>query len=145
MGYDWIRRIIRQHALVQQWIAKAENDLISVKRLLSFEDPTNDIICFHCQQAAEKYLKAYLVYHGIQFPKIHNLAEIVDMCSSKDASFKEIKERAETLTPFATEARYPDDWYLPSAKETQEALEIAEEIKTFVLHRIKLDEDKAKN
>ena len=42
-------------------------------------------------------------------------------------------ERAEMLTPFATEARDPDEWYFPSAEETQEVLGIAEEIKAFVL------------
>ena len=62
------------------------------------------------------------------------------MSCSKDGSFRHIQERAEILTPFATVNRYPDDWYLPSANETGEALEIAKEIKVFVLQRIKIGE-----
>ena len=122
--------------LVNQWIAKAENDFISAQRLLSFEHPTYDTICFHCQQSAEKYLKAYLVKLGIPFPKTHDLGRLIEICSQSDTAFDTLMDKAELLSNYGVEVRYPDEWYLPSAKETQEALEIAEEIKTFVLHRI---------
>ena len=131
--------------LINQWIAKAENDFISAQRLLSFEDATYDTICFHCQQGAEKYLKAYLVKFGIPFPKTYDLGRLIEICSQNDTAFNALMDKAELLSNYGVEVRYPDELYLPSAKETQEALGIAEEIKTFALHRIKLDEDKAKN
>ena len=53
--------------LVSKWIKKAENDLLTAERELSFEDPVTPTICFHCQQATEKFLKAFLVHHQIYF------------------------------------------------------------------------------
>ena len=47
--------------LVTAWLDKAENDLLSAQRLMSFKNPTTDTISFHCRQAIEKFLKAYLV------------------------------------------------------------------------------------
>ena len=49
--------------LVKKWIEKADKDLLTAERELSFADPITESICFHCQQAVEKYLKAYLVKH----------------------------------------------------------------------------------
>ncbi|WXG41970.1 MAG: HEPN domain-containing protein [Candidatus Freyarchaeum deiterrae] len=57
--------------LVKFWIKKAENDLITAENLLNIlPEPPLDIICFHAQQCAEKYLKAFLIYHGIEFEKL---------------------------------------------------------------------------
>ena len=57
--------------LLKAWIKKAENDLIAAKILFKTKpEPPLDIICFHAQQCAEKYIKAYLVYHNIEFEKL---------------------------------------------------------------------------
>ncbi|MCK4766089.1 MAG: HEPN domain-containing protein [Candidatus Aminicenantes bacterium] len=53
--------------LVNNWIIKADKDLKSVEHELTFEDAVTETICFHCQQAAEKYLKAYLIFLEIPF------------------------------------------------------------------------------
>jgi HEPN domain-containing protein len=58
--------------LIKSWLKKAEKDLLTAKHELSFADAVTESICFHCQQAAEKYLKAYLVYLGIPFIKTHD-------------------------------------------------------------------------
>jgi len=50
--------------LVKNWLDKAEKDLISAKHELSFKDMVTESVCFHCQQAVEKYLKAYLLFLG---------------------------------------------------------------------------------
>jgi HEPN domain-containing protein len=56
--------------LTKLWIKKAENDLITAKNSLNIKpEPPLDTICFHAQQCAEKYLKAFLVYHEIEFEK----------------------------------------------------------------------------
>ena len=57
--------------LVNRWIEKAEKDLLTVERELSFENPVTDTVCFHCQQAVKKYLKAFLVHHQVYFTKTH--------------------------------------------------------------------------
>ncbi|MHB8282277.1 MAG: HEPN domain-containing protein [bacterium] len=49
---------------VKHWIIKAENDLKIAKDEMITNEPATDAVCFHAQQCAEKYLKAYLVFNG---------------------------------------------------------------------------------
>ena len=103
---------------IENWLKKAENDLKNVKNNFTVkeEDIPTDTVCFHCQQAGEKYLKAYLIFAGIQFPATHSLADLVALCSENDPMFREIIEKAESLTPFAVEIRYPDDFIVPNQR-----------------------------
>ena len=50
---------------VHQWISKAEEDLLVVEKLTEIEVFATSSVCFHCQQAVEKYLKAFLISNGI--------------------------------------------------------------------------------
>ncbi len=124
--------------LVRLWLEKANNDLKNAEIILAAQTewPPLDTVCFHCQQAVEKLIKAYLVYHGEKFPFTHNLADLVAICMQVDETFATIQRKAETLTPFAVEIRYPDDFYMPSIEEANEAYAIAIEVKAFVLARI---------
>ncbi len=61
-----------------------------------------DTACFHAQQAAEKYLKAFLSWRQVDFPFLHNLAALVEICKGEDESFGEIRSPAERLTPWAS-------------------------------------------
>ncbi len=127
---------IRQY--VQAWLSKANSDLKNAQIILAAktESPPLDTVCFHCQQAVEKYLKAFLVYHGKNFPFSHNLADLVAVGMEVDEDFASIQRQAETLTPFAVEIRYPDDFYMPSQQEAEDAFTIATEIKDFVRSRM---------
>lgn len=122
----------------RMWLAKAENDLKNVEIILASqaESLPLDTACFHCQQAAEKFIKAFLVFHRKTFPFTHNLADLVAVCMQVDLSFAAIQRKAETLTPFAVEIRYPDDFYMPSRNETEEAFAVAMEVKAFVLTKM---------
>jgi len=64
--------------LVNAWIYKAENDIKNIENNLRYSDEEIpiDTVCFHCQQAVEKYLKAYLVHNEISFPHTHNLGSL---------------------------------------------------------------------
>ncbi|MCB1157523.1 MAG: HEPN domain-containing protein [Leptospiraceae bacterium] len=64
-----------KNSLVQAWLMKADKDLLTAKRELSFEDPVVESVCFHSQQAVEKYIKAYLVYKDISFSKTHDIGK----------------------------------------------------------------------
>jgi HEPN domain-containing protein len=130
--------------LVKMWIQKAENDLKTAKDELNTENPAKDTICFHAQQCAEKYLKAFLVYHEIEFEKTHVLEDLIALAAQIDNSFIKLIEFAKKLTPYAVEIRYPL-FEEPTMEETQEAIKIAEEIKKFVLDRIHLKNKKNKN
>ncbi len=123
--------------LVSKWIKKAEGDLLTVERELSFEDPVTQTICFHCQQAVEKYLKAFLIHHQIYFTRTHKIMELLESCATVDSSFRDELQSADNLTDYAEEIRYPDVWLEPTTKDAKEAFEIARKVKEFVLERLK--------
>lgn len=122
--------------LINNWMNKAEKDLLTAKHELSFADVVTESVCFHCQQAAEKYLKAYLVFLGIPFTKTHEIGELITKCESKDKEISRFKEEADKLTDYAIEIRYPDDWYEPTLNEAKEAFDIATKIKEFIQNKI---------
>jgi len=123
--------------LVNKWVKKAEDDLLTAGRELSFEDPITQTVCFHCQQAAEKYLKAFLVHHQIYFAKTHKIMELLASCATVDASFRDQLQDADNLTDYAVEIRYPDVLLEPTIKDAKEAFEIALKVKQFVLKKLK--------
>jgi len=123
---------------VKDWIIKAESDLKTGKDEVATENPATDAICFHMQQCAEKYLKAYIIFNGKEIRKTHNIAEIIRNCIEIEPEFQQLFEiKAQILTGFAIEFRYPGDVLFPSLQETNEAIEIAEKIKSFVLEKLK--------
>lgn len=134
-GFFMDKKEIVEH-LVEQWIKIAERDLLTAKQGLEADEVITDTICFHCQQAAEKYLKAFLVKKQIEFTKTHNIMSLLNLCSSDDNSFKEELSEADNLTDYAVEIRYPDDWYEPTIEETKLAYESALKIKSFVLKKL---------
>ena len=122
--------------LINNWIDKAEKDLISAKHELSFPDVITETVCFHCQQAVEKYLKAYLLFLEIPFTKTHGIGKLITNCETKDKEISAFKEEADKLTDYAIEVRYPDEWFEPTLEEAKEAVEIARKIKKYVFKRI---------
>ena len=122
--------------LLNNWIDKAEKDLLTAEHEMTFADRVAESICFHCQQAVEKFLKAYLIYLNISFPKTHEIGELITRCETKDNQINEFKEESDILTDYAVEVRYPDDWYEPTSEETKQAIEIAKRIKEYVLRKI---------
>jgi HEPN domain-containing protein len=99
---DEIRR------LVSEWLAKADLDLQTVHRLCP-EDPFRDIVAFHAQQAAEKYLKALLTRHQVEFPKTHELRRLLDLLAEVEPQLAASLTDIKWLEPFGVEVRYPGD------------------------------------
>ena len=124
--------------LVKAWLAKASSDLRNAEIVLAAgpEDLPADTICFHCQQAAEKYLKGFLTSRETAYPLTHSLKALVEKAMSLDNTFALILEKAESLTPYAVTLRYPDDFRMPSREEAESAFAIASEIKEFVLQKV---------
>lgn len=122
--------------LVSKWLLKAENDIKTIQCLLE-NDPITDSICFHAQQAAEKYLKAYLVSQEQTLPKTHDINTLLKQCIVIDKDFLNLSN-AVILTDYAVELRYPDDYYIPDLEEAIEAITIAKNIKTLVLSKINI-------
>jgi len=125
---------LKEH--VAGWLAKADNDLISASRLIEIEPMILDNACFFCQQACEKYLKAFLSFKHHDFEKTHDLFYLLRECSDYDADFSAIE--IHDLSSFAVQVRYPDSSISPTPDETRNYFKISEKIRDFVKQRIKL-------
>jgi HEPN domain-containing protein len=123
--------------LVKGWLRKAESDLLNA-RICMEAGQALDTECFHAQQAAEKYIKAYLTEYEIDSPFIHNLEKLVELCTQQDKSFTGIKNLCLDLTPYAVELRYDDEFW-PSIETTREAFNSAQAIRAFILERLSAD------
>jgi HEPN domain-containing protein len=128
-------------AEAQDWLDRAERDLMAADRMLNHSEPLYDATVFHTQQAVEKALKAFLVAHGREFPKIHDLVPLVVWCQRIDPEFARFAKAARMLTPYATRFRYPGGLLEPEADEAQQAFEIAVDVVKTVRHRLPGDED----
>jgi len=122
--------------LIKAWIKKADRDLQTVKNEFNSEEPVFESICFHSQQAAEKYLKAYLIYLEIPFKKTHEIGELITLCEVKDKEILNLKEESDALTDYAVEIRYPDDFYEPSIEESEEASRLSIKIRDYIRNKI---------
>lgn len=123
----------------KDWLKVADEDYGFAKTNL--EDLSTSYfaqICFHFQQAAEKYLKAYIVAKKLEFRKIHELPTLLQICEQAENSFGELKEECEFLTEFYFEPRYPV--ILPvsniTRKMTEKAQKFSKKIGDFVKARL---------
>jgi HEPN domain-containing protein len=92
---------------VMEWLQIADDDLDSAVLLNGAVRKHNEIICYLCAQAAEKYLKAYLTYQDIIPEKTHNLTFLNKLCIEKDNEFQNISSLCNILNRFANDIRYP--------------------------------------
>ena len=134
---------MNQSKFYQEWFKKAEDDERSLKAILK-EDGAPSTACFLAQQIAEKYLKGFLVFHQREFPKVHQLEKLLQLCKEIDPSFKELNEEAVLLSEFYIESRYPGDWPEFSWNDAKEAYNAAIRIKEFVLNSIRKSNRPAK-
>jgi HEPN domain-containing protein len=92
-------------------VAKAEVDYRTAERLVTDPDPIRESIAFHCQQAVEKYLKAFLVSLQVEFPKTHDLEQLPDLLTADRPDLAAELEGVKVLTPFrsqdALSGRFP--------------------------------------
>ena len=116
--------------VAEGWLRKAESDLDAAEACIDSAKGL-DAACFHCQQAAEKSLKAWLVAHDEDFPLTHNLTKLVALCAAREPRFNELTDDATVLIPFAVKGRYVADFW-PSVDEARTALEQARRIYQFV-------------
>ena len=123
--------------IVEEWVSKAEEDFGFARVNLEEKKPFFAQICFHFHQAAEKYLKAYIVAHELEFRKIHELPLLLKICSEKDPSFEQVRDECEFLNAHYIDTRYPVHWPTNfSADETQKAFEASSRIRSLVLDKL---------
>ena len=124
--------------IIIEWITKADEDFEFARINFEEKKPFFSQICFHFNQSAEKYLKAYIIANKLGFRKIHNLPLLLKQCSSIDLSFNQLSEDCENLDTFYIEARYPVTWPVDFSKnEANRAYRSAENIRNFVKKKLK--------
>ena len=118
----------------QKWVQFAEEDLRLAEHALQLSSGCPyRLIAYHAQQCAEKYIKAFLVYHEIDFPYTHNLRRLLQLCG-QDISMD--LEQADSLTPFAITTRYPGVDEEVSLAEAISAIELSKTVKVHILTRL---------
>ena len=116
------------------WFAKADDDLELARRALGPDRPLPALAGFHAQQCAEKYLKGYLVAHGVPFRFVHELGYLVNLCADLDPAFADLRPAAVALNPYVATACYPSEAAPePNIEAAQTAIRQAQRIADFVL------------
>ena len=114
--------------ILQQWLDKANDDLRSAEYLSTMHHPTPDeIICFHCQQSAEKYLKAFMFSHDIEPEKTHDLEELYIICQKYNASFSSLLLSLQFLNEYSVIPRYPNELEITNA-DMKTAIQYAKDV-----------------
>lgn len=123
-----------QIRLTREWLTKAAHDLQNARIVSTVPDGPLDTAIYHCQQAAEKSLKAWLVFRNQPVERTHDLTRLVILAAGGDQRFLDWEEAANVLTPYASAFRYPGLTAdpLPSRAEFDEALRLAEGLHVFV-------------
>ena len=118
------------------WMVKAWRDLETARRAATGEPPFYDVAVYHCQQAAEKAVKEFLVHHGKPYEKTHDIEVLTDLACEIDSNFNTLADAADALTPYATRFRYPNATFAvePQPTEYDEALKYAQTIYDFVFN-----------
>ena len=115
-----------------EWLRFGDMDLEVSEHTMKLMRPAPyEIICYHCQQAVEKYLKGYLNFRGVEDPPhIHHLTKLCLLCVEYDESFNDILRECAFLTGYASGSRYPDEIYVDE-EITKQAISYANRIKDF--------------
>ena len=100
---------MREKDLSSEWLELAEMDLGAAKYLLGMRPVPVEIICYHCEQAAEKFLKGALTLFQIEPPKTHDLLQLCKMCCEVDERFAQLVDACVELTPYGVQIRYPSN------------------------------------
>lgn len=119
----------------KEWIIKSQNNLKSAG-ILYRENGPSDSICFHCQQTVEKILKGFLVFNKKEFPKVHDLIHLLNLCKKIDKSLEGLEDEVSFLNRYYVETRYPSEVAIYSKDECKKALEATQKVNQFIINKI---------
>ena len=121
---------------VKEWIRFADMDVLSANYLNSIEyNKPLEIICYHCQQAAEKMLKALIIAYDGELQKTHDLGLLTDELSAFITIIDDVLNSADALTPYGVKIRYPQELNISETHVTK-ALDDMKIIYDFVKEQI---------
>lgn len=111
----------------QDWLIKADRDFRLAQIAHIHSPDATDLICYHCQQAAEKSLKAMVVHHRLPLRKTHDLEDLLDTLSTAEPMIDLVcYNEALKIKNYAVGIRYPDPSGDPDEADVLEALASAE-------------------
>ncbi|HPO16561.1 MAG TPA: HEPN domain-containing protein [Candidatus Hydrogenedentes bacterium] len=123
--------------LVKEWLHKAEEDFKTAGFLLKCDDCLTNVIAYHAQQAAEKFLKAFLTANQIMFPKTHDLQRLLELTGTINPQMMQELNDIIILTPYGVEIRYPGDRPDASQEEVNKAVEMILRVRNCVLDALR--------
>lgn len=122
--------------LAQEWFTYAEADLQSALFLVNMRPAPLEIICYHCQQSSEKYLKGFIALNGGELLKTHDLLVLNRKCSLYNTNLSILEDDCLSLTDYGVQVRYP--FHIDVTEEDMKmAIKSATRIKNFILENIK--------
>ena len=117
-----------------EWVNYSEKDFIAAQFLMTATNPPIEIICYHCQQSAEKLFKAFLIKNDIIPSRTHDLNLLVNECVKIENTISILKKECNRLNDFGVNTRYPNNMDL-ELEDAKIALKDAEKIKEFILNK----------
>lgn len=122
--------------IAQEWFKMADIDFDSANFLLAMKPVPFEIICYHCQQCVEKYLKGYIALNGGQILKTHDLFILNKECANFQNEFNEIENECMELTDYGVQVRYPFHIEIEDC-DVRNALKNTQKVIDFVKKMIK--------
>ena len=129
--------------IAKEWFKIAEADLSSAEFLQRMRPIPMEIICYHCQQSAEKHLKGFLALKGDEIRKTHDLVQLNKMCQEHDTDFKTIEDDCLMLTDYGVNVRYPIPMDI-NESDIRIALKSARRIKDYIRSKADRDQENEK-
>ena len=120
----------------REWIRKAESDFKTAEHLLQDGPDFAEGTAFHSQQAAEKYLKAFLVWHQIEFQKTHDIETLLKLAGKVDSKIPDVLKDAVILTPYGVDYRYPGEYPEVGMSDAERAFLLADRVRAEVRSRL---------
>jgi HEPN domain-containing protein len=120
----------------REWVRKAEADFKIAEHLCRSGLDFLEGAAFHSQQAAEKYLKAFLVWQQIEFHKTHDIKALLRLAENVDNKIPENLRDAVFLTPYGVDYRYPGDYPEVRKSDADRALKLADRVRTEIRNRL---------
>lgn len=125
---------------IQAWVYKAEEDFRTAATMVrKRKEPVPDNVCFCAQQCVKKYLKAFLVFHRIYFPKVHDLLALLDFAVDADTDREILRDDLNFLSPFAVEFRYPGE--NATVEESKDAVKVMRRVREVLRLKLNLKDD----
>jgi len=123
---------MKNEELVRIWLKRAKSNLGIAKAGKVFEDILYEDLCFDCEQAVEKALKAMLVSIDVSFPRTHSIGHLIELIEEQNIVVPDEIKDSSSLTAYAVSTRYPGDFEPVDEEEYQETLETAEKVFNWV-------------